>query len=178
MCDLYAPIRAGSDIAFLGGLISYVIDDERWNTDSFFHEYLLHYTNAATIVRDDFQDTEDLDGVFSGLMKYEGGDPEWPYDGFVGAYDRDTWQYARQGGSPDSPAAARSSAPRNGPTHRESPGPANRFNRSFAGCGRIPPLRDETLQDPRCVFQVVRRHFAATRRRWSSGSPAARRTCS
>ena len=71
MCDLYAPIRAGSDIAFLGGLINYVINSERWNTDSFFHEYLLNYTNAACIVRNDFKGTEELDGVFSGLMEYE-----------------------------------------------------------------------------------------------------------
>src|SRR5687767_15956771 len=40
MCDIYAPIRAGSDIAFLGGLINYVINNERWKTDSFFQEYL------------------------------------------------------------------------------------------------------------------------------------------
>src|SRR5512147_611403 len=96
LCDLHAPIRAGTDIAFLGGLINYVINNQRWNSDPFFHEYLINYTNAATIIRDDFRGTEDLDGVFSGLMTYEGGAPEWPYDGFVGAYKTDSWQYARQ----------------------------------------------------------------------------------
>ena len=75
MCDIYAPIRAGSDIAFLGGLINYVINNERWNTDPFFQEYLLNYTNAATIVRADFKDTEELDGVFSGLMEYKRDKP-------------------------------------------------------------------------------------------------------
>ena len=97
MCDIYAPIRAGSDIAFLGGLINYVINDERWKTDSFFQEYLLNYTNAATIVRDDFKGTEELDGVFSGLMEYKRDKPGWHYDGFLGQYQTDSWQYARQG---------------------------------------------------------------------------------
>src|SRR6266508_3821355 len=46
MADIYAPIRAGSDVAFLGGLIRYVLHDERWNTDPFFREYLVYFTNA------------------------------------------------------------------------------------------------------------------------------------
>ena len=78
MCDIYAPIRAGSDIAFLGGLINYVLNNEQWNADRFFRQYLLNYTNAALIVRDDFRDAEELNGVFSGLMKYDGDTPEWP----------------------------------------------------------------------------------------------------
>ena len=69
-CDLYVPIRAGSDIAFLGGIINYVLTHDRW-----FKEYVLHYTNAATLIQEGFQDTEDLDGLFSGL------DPE------TGVYD-------------------------------------------------------------------------------------------
>ena len=96
MCDIYAPARAGSDIAFLGGLINYVLNSERWNSDPFFREYVVNYTNAATIVRKDFKDAEDLDGVFSGLMEYQntGG---WPYDGFLGTYQTDSWQYSRHG---------------------------------------------------------------------------------
>src|SRR6185503_2725171 len=54
MADIYAPIRAGSDIAFLGGLVNHVLNDERWNSDAFFREYLVNYTNAATIVTPDF----------------------------------------------------------------------------------------------------------------------------
>ena len=50
MADIYAPIRAGSDIAFLGGIITYVINSERWQRDPFFRDYVAHYTNAATIV--------------------------------------------------------------------------------------------------------------------------------
>ena len=71
MCDLYVPIRAGSDIAFLGGMINYVLTHDHW-----FKEYVLHYTNAATLIQEGFQDTEDLGGLFSGL------DPQ------TGVYDR------------------------------------------------------------------------------------------
>ena len=59
--DLYAQIRAGSDIAFLGGLIRHIIE-----TDSYFKEYVVNYTNAAHDRREDFEDTEDLEGYFSG----------------------------------------------------------------------------------------------------------------
>src|SRR5262245_37585035 len=67
VADIYAPVRAGSDIAFLGGVINYVINSEKWNTDPFFKKFVANYTNAATLLREDFKDTEDLDGVFSGL---------------------------------------------------------------------------------------------------------------
>jgi formate dehydrogenase major subunit len=87
MADIYAPIRAGSDIAFLGGLINYVINHQRWNSDGFFRQFVVNYTNAATIITDAFKDTDDLDGVFSGLMQYEEKLKEWPYNGFLGQYD-------------------------------------------------------------------------------------------
>src|SRR5215210_5317471 len=74
MADHHVPIRAGSDIAFLGGLINHVIE-----TDSFFREYVVSYTNAATIVSEEFRDTEYLDGLFSGF------DPD------TGQYDRRSW---------------------------------------------------------------------------------------
>ena len=95
MADIYAPIRAGSDIAFLGGLINHVINDRRWSSDPFFKTWLLHYSNAATLVGDAYQDAEDNQGVFSGLLEYKSGLPEWPYNGFVGEYDSKSWQYAR-----------------------------------------------------------------------------------
>ena len=60
-CDLYVPIRAGSDIAFLGGLVNYVLTNDRW-----FREYVLAFTNAATIVSPEYRDAEDLDGLFVG----------------------------------------------------------------------------------------------------------------
>ena len=86
VADLYVPIRAGSDIAFLGGLIRYMIEENRY-----FREYVVNYTNAATIVGDEFQDTEDLEGVFSGLMEYTGD----PINGFIATYQNQSWQYAQ-----------------------------------------------------------------------------------
>jgi formate dehydrogenase major subunit len=160
MCDLYAPIRAGSDIAFLGGLITHVINDERWNTDSFFREYLVNYTNAACIVREDFKGTEELNGVFSGLMKYEGGAPEWPYDGFVGAYQTDSWQYARQGEEYGQPRGGEELA---APGRREAqrkPRPGEPLESVIRSLRKPVSLRDETLRHPRCVFQIVKRHFS------------------
>src|SRR5689334_2741743 len=76
VADLHVPIRAGSDIAFLGGIIRHVLENEL-----FFREYVLAYTNAATIVREEFQDTEDLDGLFSG------------FDAEGRHYDVSSWQY-------------------------------------------------------------------------------------
>src|SRR2546428_11726153 len=78
MADIWVPLRAGSDIIFLGALMNYVLAN---NKD--FREYVAHYTNASTLLRDDFKDTEDLDGLFSGWnaekKKY---DPEsWLYKG-------------------------------------------------------------------------------------------------
>jgi formate dehydrogenase major subunit len=76
LADTYVPIRGGSDIAFLGGIVNYILSNQ---LD--FREYLLAYTNAATIVTGDFRDTEDLDGLFSGF------DPE------TRGYDITSWQY-------------------------------------------------------------------------------------
>ena len=81
MADLHVALRAGSDIAFLGGLIRHVLE-----TESYFKEYVLNYTNAATIVNEDFRDTEDLGGLLQRLRSgrshvrpvrrgcYEGGE--------------------------------------------------------------------------------------------------------
>ena len=74
------PIRAGADIAFVGGLINHVL-----TTETYFKDYVVAYTNAATLVTEDYADTEDLGGVFSGLdrehrfydyasWRYQGGD--------------------------------------------------------------------------------------------------------
>ena len=62
IADLHVPLRMGTDIAFLGGLIRYVLDN-----DLYFKEYVVAYTNAAALVSEDFVDTEDLDGLFSGF---------------------------------------------------------------------------------------------------------------
>jgi formate dehydrogenase major subunit len=131
MADLYVPIRSGSDIAFLGALINYVLSEEKY-----FREYVVHYTNAATILRDDFKDTDELDGYFSGWKKDDG------------KYDITSWQY--EGVDDAVPAAG----------HKElfaSPGAGHHEARG----GDITDIeRDETLTNPRCVFQVLKRHFA------------------
>ncbi len=129
MADLHVPIRAGTDIAFMGGLIHHVLE-----TESYFREYVVNYTNAATLVGEDFQDTEELGGFFSGF------DPE------TGTYDPETWMYA--GGE-------------TGASATESENSAESFaERTGAGMELGGTERDETLQDPRCVINVLRRHFA------------------
>jgi formate dehydrogenase major subunit len=60
LANLYVPIRAGSDIVFLGAIISYLLEN-----NAYFHDYVLHYTNAPTLIKDDYRDTEDLHGLFS-----------------------------------------------------------------------------------------------------------------
>src|SRR5207344_3521656 len=76
VADLHVPLRAGSDIAFLGGIVRYILEEEKY-----FPEYVRSYTNASTIINEAFQDTDDLDGVFSG------------YDPETGSYDLSSWQY-------------------------------------------------------------------------------------
>ena len=73
----WVQIRAGSDIAFLGGIVHYILEHGRE-----FREYVVNYTNAPVIVDEAFLDTEDLDGLFSGW------DPE------TGRYDNTSWQYS------------------------------------------------------------------------------------
>src|SRR5205085_9170633 len=101
LADIYAPIRVGSDIAFLGGLINYILQNELY-----FKEYVLAYTNATFIVGDDFRDAIDLGGVFSGLHD----------DGTV--YNTASWQYklTKKGESrePTDEPSSKASAPRKG----------------------------------------------------------------
>ena len=82
LCDVFVDIRAGSDVAFLGGLVNYLLSNDRW-----FHEYVLNYTNASAIILEGFQDTEDLAGLFSGYSgdgksgKYDAVEGHWGYEG-------------------------------------------------------------------------------------------------
>src|SRR6185295_3592515 len=172
MADIYAPVRAGSDIAFLGGLVNHVVNDPRWNSDPFFKTFLLHYTNAATLVADDYKGPEDADGVFSGLMEYKGGAAAWPYNGFVGQYDPKSWQYKRPGGGgggAQGESAANTARSGEVPGHTGDGGPGTQpasgkdgppFDALVKSLVKPPVEKDETLQNPRCVFQIVKRHFA------------------
>ncbi len=80
MATRHVPLRAGSDIAFLGGLVNHIVTNGRD-----FREYVVAYTNAATLVSEDYAGPDDLDGLFSGF------DPARP------GYDRSSWQYAGTG---------------------------------------------------------------------------------
>jgi formate dehydrogenase major subunit len=140
LADLHVPLRAGTDIAFLGGIVNYVLTSEKY-----FRDYVTAYTNAAVILTEEFADTEDLDGVFSGL------DREKRH------YDFHTWQYEglevqAASGERDHEYEDRSA------TRQAGRGEAH----GSGGAGLAPgkPERDETLQHPRCVFQVLKRHFA------------------
>jgi formate dehydrogenase major subunit len=134
MCTDHVRIRAGSDIAFLGGIVNYILEHGRE-----FREYVVPYTNAPVIVDERFQDTEELDGLFSGW------DPE------DRMYDTTSWQYAGM--------QAQSSAGRReeGATKGEQSGHGGHGGHLTAGEA---PERDETLEHPRCVFQLLKRHFA------------------
>ena len=78
MCNKYVPIRTGTDIAFLGGVINYILTNDRW-----FREYVMAFTNAATIINDEYQDTEDLGGLFNGFdpndRSYDPAKTPWHY---------------------------------------------------------------------------------------------------
>lgn len=164
MADIYAPIRVGTDIAFLGGIINYILQNELY-----FKEYVHAYTNAEAIVGDDFQDTEDLDGVFSGL------------DEDKHVYDTTSWQYKltekekreedketgeqrekrERGQSGSTKKAASSKARAAGQSSEQHIMPD-----SQEGQGTLPHAhpreiqRDPTLQHPRCVLQILKRHYA------------------
>ncbi len=82
--DIYAPIRSGTDIAFIGGMINYVINDMESNPGNYNMEYVTQYTNAALIINPDF---EFNDGLFGEVTPGE----------FAGKYTSDakaTWKYA------------------------------------------------------------------------------------
>jgi formate dehydrogenase major subunit len=100
--DFYAPIRPGTDIAFLGGVINYLLSNNKIH-----EEYVKNYTNAPYLVRDDFTFEE---GLFSG------------YDADKRKYNRDTWDYAL----------------------------------GDDGYVQI----DESLQNPRCVYQLMKQHYS------------------
>jgi formate dehydrogenase major subunit len=137
VADSYVPIRAGSDIAFLGGVINYILSNEKD-----FREYVVAYTNASFIVGEGFGDTEDLNGLFSG------------YDPDTATYDTTTWQYEGMEGTnpPGSGDSQQAKETASGMQH-ESGGPHLEGPASS-------PRADPTLQHPRCVYQLLKRHFS------------------
>jgi len=102
LAHIYAPMRSGTDIAFIGGLINYILQNKKHH-----QEYVVSYTNAPLLVHPDFKFEE---GLFSG------------YDAAKRSYDKSTWKYQ---------------VDENGV-----------------------PRQDPTLQDPHCVFQLLKKHYA------------------
>jgi len=103
MASLYAPLRPGTDLAFLGGMINYALEKDRIQ-----REYVLEYTNASYLVNPDFKFN---DGLFSG---YDAGKRNYG--------DRKTWTYQAD-------------------------------NKNI-------PKRDNTLKDPNCVYQLMKKHYS------------------
>jgi len=102
---LYAPLRSGTDIAFLGGMIKYIIDNKLY-----FEEYVKNYTNASYRVNGDFRMPGELAGLFSG------------YDPKKRSYNAKAWDFQTEAD------------------------------------GNV--KKDPTLQDPTCVFQLMKKHYA------------------
>ncbi|MFL5959479.1 MAG: formate dehydrogenase, partial [Gaiellaceae bacterium] len=135
MATKHVGIRAGSDIAFLGGIANYILQNELY-----FREYVEHYTNAPVFIDEGFADTEDLDGLFSGW------DPE------QGEYDVQTWMY--EGMELHGAAGQREEG--FDPTKGEASGHGGHGGGLHHG---EPPSEDETMQHPRCVLQLLKKHY-------------------
>src|SRR5277367_2285529 len=137
--DLFIQIRAGSDIAFLGGFLRYAIENNR-----IAKEYLANYTNAAFIVKDGFKLPED--GLYSG------------FDAASQTYDRSSWNYeegndAGGAAAPHPPAAAPAKSAGTALGAAATPAPP---------LPMLPPkvAYDLTLQHPRCVFQLLKQQYS------------------
>src|SRR5690242_20193281 len=129
IADRHVPLRAGSDIAFLGGIVNYILENGRE-----FRAYVQNYTNGPVLVHEDFKDTEDLDGLFSGWNE---GDC---------AYKIDSWAYA---GTSEETAGGKTEQ-----TADVSGDQAHGAHGSEISHGE-PPHVDNTMQHPRCIFQVL-----------------------
>jgi formate dehydrogenase major subunit len=149
MCDVYVGIRAGSDVAFLGGLINYVLSHDRW-----FHEYVVNYTNASTIIQEGFEDTEELAGRFSGYKgdgqtgKYDAWRGHWGYEGCPPHDGSDCDKMMKE-----EPGIQGHDLQSGTPVHSKP-------RKDMTHTAPCEPERDPTLQHPRCVFQLLKRHFA------------------
>jgi formate dehydrogenase major subunit len=111
---IFAHMRSGTDIAFFGGMIKWVLDDMEANPGQYNMTYVREYTNAAFLIEPEFRTAAELDGKFSGFVP--GADPNF------GTYDKSTWKWQTD---------------------------ANGI-----------PLKDKTLQDPNCVFQLLKKQYA------------------
>jgi formate dehydrogenase major subunit len=154
--DMYLQIRAGADIAFLGGLINYAIQNNR-----IAHDYLVNYTNAAFIIKDGFKLPDD--GLYSG------------FDPAKQIYDKTTWNYEEGG---DLTGKAVMATPPGQPSHASHAQGSQEIQKKDEGQGyqgaspagakagaaaapMLPPkiAFDLSLQHPRCVFQLLKKQY-------------------
>ena len=133
LADRFVPLRAGTDIVFLGAIINHVL-----TTGSDFREYVVNYTNAPVIIREEFEDAG-ADGLFSG----------WDPD--LRGYDPASWQY-------DDAFVPAAAGQRDQEGNLPSQGPGGEGQRR--GDARGTPELDLTLEHPRCVWQILKRHYA------------------
>src|SRR5438552_237686 len=101
--DLFAQIRAGTDIAFLGGLINYALSNNRIHRD-----YVVNYTNAAFVIKEGFKLPED--GLYSG------------FDPASASYDKSSWNYEAGGNVTGKAGAATAGAAAGLSAHGGAPG--------------------------------------------------------
>jgi len=111
--DIYARLRSGTDIAFVGGMIKWVLDDMEANPGNYNMTYVAEYTNAAFLIDPEFKTAAELDGKFPGFTP--GDDPNF------GKYDKATWKWQTDADGI--------------------------------------PLKDKTLKDPNCVFQLLKKQY-------------------
>ncbi len=134
--SLYAPIRTGTDIVFLGGIINYILQNELY-----FKDYVLNYTNAAFLVNQAYKGPDELGGLFDG------------YDPKTQTYNHATWQYEVADAHKNGAGAQQGQGQSQAEAKPDS-------QAAHSGQRKGPPLRDETLSDPHCVFQLLKSHFS------------------
>jgi formate dehydrogenase major subunit len=148
--DLFLQIRAGADIAFLGGLINYALQHDRVAK-----EYLVNYTNAALIIKEGFKLPDD--GLFSG------------WDADKKTYNKDTWNYEAGGNMTGKPVAAAAGGANAGGAHVVPAAAHDQAGSHGTGAGGATPAPpalppnvafDLDLQHPRCVYQLLKQQYS------------------
>ena len=134
MADLHVPIRAGTDIAFLGGIIRHIVENDRAFTD-----YVRHFTNGPVILKDELETPEDLDGLFSGWTEEDA------------LYKVSSWNYKGVNGELTAGKSEQSGDVSGDQAHGAHGMDLERGE---------PPEEDPSMQHPRCVYQMVRKHYA------------------
>ncbi len=131
MADIYCPIRSGTDIAFYGGMLNYIIENDLWQ-----HEYVINYTNASYLINPDY-DFDPATGLFSG------------WDEETHSYDKTTWGYQTD-------TETEWDTSESGAYHWVEGEGVPEFTPPVLKT----PKKDPTLQDPNCVWQLMKKHYS------------------